>query len=143
MCYLKGRRSFAASSMFRLPAFVQLAGLLILTVGNSPIPAAEEQISTLRQRHSRLISSVQHYEARVAEQTAELSRMNRQQRHYDSDYAGDEDADEEGEDAVEDYPFNEEDVRREEEEVKELERKKRGLEERVSAMEQDINGVLR
>ncbi|KAF2436290.1 DASH complex, subunit Spc34 [Tothia fuscella] len=109
-----------------------------------PIPHAAEQITRLRQRHSRLTASINHYEARVAEQNAQLSRMNRQ-REYGSDYGGEDDAEDgaEGEEAVEDYPFTEEDMRREEEEVKELERKKRALEERVSGMEKDISGVLR
>lgn len=109
----------------------------------SPIPGTAEEIAKLRQRHNRLTASINHYEARVAEQNAQLSRMNRQ-REYGSDYA-DEEADEEveGDDAVEDYPFTEEDMKLEEEEIKELEKKKRALEERVSGMEKDISGVLR
>lgn len=93
----------------------------------------------MRQRFNRLTSSIQHYEARVEEQTAQLSRMNRQ-REFGSDYEGEDIGDEE---EVEETDFTVEDMRREEEEVKELERKKRGLEERVSNMEKDISGVLR
>jgi chromosome segregation ATPase len=105
----------------------------------SPIPGAAEKIAKYRQRYTRLTSSIQHYEARVGEQNAQLNRMNRQ-RDYGSDYGAEEDV-EADEEAAEDYPFTEEDMRMEEEEVKELERKKRTLEERVSNMEKDISGV--
>jgi hypothetical protein len=105
----------------------------------SPIPGATDKIASLRQRHRRLAGSIQHYEAKVAEQTSQLSRLNRS-RNYGSDY--------DGEEVVEEEPvtmeeFTEEDMRLEEEEIMELERKKRRLEERVSAMEKDINGVMR
>jgi uncharacterized protein YlxW (UPF0749 family) len=108
-------------------------------VMGSPIPDAVNKIASLRQRHRRLAGSIQHYEAKVAEQTSQLSRMNRS-RDYGSDY--------DGEEVVEDEPvalseFTEEDMRLEEEEILDLERKKRSLEERVSAMEKDINGVMR
>lgn len=98
-----------------------------------------EKIASLRQRHGRLAGSIQHYEAKVAEQASQLSRMNRS-RDYGSDY--------DGEEVVEEEPmasseFTEEDMRLEEEEIMELERKKRSLEERVSAMEKDIHGVMR
>jgi DNA repair exonuclease SbcCD ATPase subunit len=108
----------------------------------SPIPGAADEIAKLRQRHNRLTASINHYEARVAEQNAQLNRMNRQ-REFGSDYDDDEEGADEGDDAVEDYPFTEEDMKQEEEEIKELEKKKRALEERVSGMEKDISGVLR
>ncbi|TID22236.1 DASH complex subunit Spc34 [Venturia nashicola] len=107
--------------------------------GVYPIPGAVEKIASLWQRHRRLAGSIQHYEVKVAEQTSQLSRMNRS-RDYGSDYDGEEVAEEE---QVATSEFTEEDMRLEEEEILELERKKRSLEERVSAMEKDINGVMR
>ncbi|KAF2455297.1 DASH complex subunit Spc34 [Lineolata rhizophorae] len=111
-----------------------------------PMPGAAEKIVALRNRHHRLAASIEHYELKVAEQAAQLSRMNR---HRDF-------AMEEGEDdaaaaaaaeaeQVTDQPIymSEEDLKREEEEIKELERKKHGLEDRVSSMGRDITGVLR
>jgi len=105
----------------------------------SPIPGAVDKIASLRQRHRRLAASIQHYETKVAEQTSQLSRMNRS-RDYGSDYDGEETVEEE---PIATSEFTEEDMRLEEEEILELERKKRNLEERVSAMEKDINGVMR
>lgn len=108
-------------------------------VMRSPIPGAGDKIASLRQRHRQLAGSIHHYEAKVAEQTSQLSRMNRS-RDYGSDYDGEEIVEEE---SVPISEFTEEDMRLEEEEILELERKKRSLEERVSAMEKDINGVMR
>jgi predicted nucleic acid-binding Zn-ribbon protein len=94
----------------------------------------------LRQRYCRLEASLRHYEAQIAEQAEQLSKLNKP-RDYDSDYEGDGDPDVPEASAFEE--FTEEDMRREEEEILELERKKRGLEERVSNMEKDISGVTR
>jgi uncharacterized protein YlxW (UPF0749 family) len=99
-----------------------------------------EKIASLRQRHQRLATSINHYEERVAEQTAQLNRMNRP-RDFDDD-GSHEDTFATQQASLEDVQFTEEDMRREEEEVKELERKRRTLEERVSAMEKDISGVM-
>lgn len=93
----------------------------------------------LRQRHKQLEDSIEHYEYRIAEQTAQLSRMNRSRDFID-------DEPEEPEEEVEPpafQPMTEEDLRREEEEVRQLEKKKRGLEDRVHSMGRDISGVLR
>lgn len=128
-------RSCAVSSTFTVcPSEAGNANVI-----GSPIPGAVEKIASLRQRHRRLAGSLQHYEVKVAEQTSQLSRMNRS-RDYGSDY--------DGEEVVEEEPvpmseFTEEDMRLEEDEILELERKKRSLEERVTAMEKDINGVMR
>ncbi|KIW05560.1 uncharacterized protein PV09_03437 [Verruconis gallopava] len=105
-----------------------------------PIPGAAEKIAALRQRHQRLESSLRYYEAQIAEQAAQLSKLNRP-RDYGSDYDGEADLD--AQEALTFEDFTEEDMRREEEEIKELERKKRSLEERVSNMEKDISGVTR
>ena len=110
----------------------------LLTYFDSPIAGAAEQIATLRQRHRRLEGSLQHYETQIAEQAAQLSKLNKP-RDYGSDYDGEEDLPEAP--AFED--FTEEDMRKAEEEIEELERKKKGLEDRVSAMEKDISGVMR
>ena len=94
----------------------------------------------MRQRHKRLEQSIEHYEYRIAEQTAELSRLNRSR-----DYLDDEPEDvvepEAEPPAVE--PMTADELKREEEEVKQLEQKKRGLEDRVNSMGRDISGVLR
>lgn len=93
----------------------------------------------MRQRHSRLQASIEHYEYRLAEQTAQLSRMNRS-RNYVDDEAEEADAEVE---APAFQPMTEDDLRREVEAVRQLERKKRGLEDRVNSMGRDISGVLR
>lgn len=88
----------------------------------------------MRQRYSRLESSIEYYESRIAEQTAQLSKLSRSREYVDQEP-------EEAEIAP--PTMTEEDLRREEEEVRQLERKKRGLEDRVNSMGRDISGVLR
>lgn len=90
----------------------------------------------MRQRHSRLEASLDYYESRIAEQTEQLSKLNRS-RGYDDPPL--EDAGMETAAPI----MTEEDLRREEEEVRQLERKKKGLEDRVNSMGRDISGVLR
>lgn len=106
----------------------------------SPIAGAADQIAQLRQRHGRLEASLRHYEAQIADQAAQLSKLNKP-RDYGSDGDGEDDA------GVPDAPvfedFTVEDMRREEEEIAELEKKKKALEDRVSGMEKDISGVMR
>lgn len=93
----------------------------------------------MRQRHARLDASIEHYEYRIAEQTTQLSRMNRSR-----DYIDDEPEEiEAGPEAPAFQPMTSEDLKREEEEVRQLEKKKRGLEDRVNSMGRDISGVLR
>ncbi|KAK7712919.1 hypothetical protein SLS57_007663 [Botryosphaeria dothidea] len=102
------------------------------------IPGVNQKIAQLRQRHARLTSSIEHYELRVAEQQAQLARMNKPRDDYD-----DPPEEEPESEPEEEAPLTIEDLRREEEEVKELERKKRGLEDRVNSMGRDISGVQR
>jgi chromosome segregation ATPase len=90
----------------------------------------------MRQRHSRLEASVEYYEARIAEQTEQLARLNRS-RGYDNTEP------EEVEPETVAPIMTAEDLRQEEEEVRQLERKKKGLEDRVNSMGRDISGVLR
>jgi predicted nucleic acid-binding Zn-ribbon protein len=92
----------------------------------------------MRQRHRRLEGSLQHYEAQIADQAAQLSKLNKP-RDYGDDYDGEEEVPE----APVFEDFTEEDMRALEEEIEELERKKKGLEDRVTAMEKDISGVMR
>lgn len=88
----------------------------------------------MRQRYSRLESSIDYYESRIAEQTSQLSKMNRTREYVEP----------EAEEVESVAPvMTEDDLRREEEEVRQLERKKRGLEDRVNSMGRDISGVLR
>jgi hypothetical protein len=104
---------------------------------------AKEKIAALRARYSRVVTSLAHYEGKVARQARELERMNRP-----DDWDGDENDDgdeelqnEEGESG--NIEITEEDLRREEEGIRELERKKKELEDRVSGMERDLGGLLR
>lgn len=88
----------------------------------------------MRQRHSRLEASIEYYESRIADQTAQLSKLNRSREYTEH----------EPEELQQVTPImTEEDLRREEEEVRQLEQKKRGLEDRVNSMGRDISGVLR
>lgn len=110
----------------------------------SPIPGTSQKIDSLRARHQRLSESIAHYEERVADQAAQLARMNRSR---DFDDEEDEYAEAESQEQPEfgdgNYPMTEEDMRREEEEIRELEQKKKNLEERVGALGRDLTGVLR
>ncbi|KAF1949297.1 DASH complex, subunit Spc34 [Byssothecium circinans] len=104
-------------------------------LGVYPIPGAQERITAMRQRHSRLEASIEYYESRVARQTEQLSRLARSREYSDEPV-----------DVLSEHAapvMSEEDLRREEEEVRQLERKKRGLEDRVNSMGRDISGVLR
>ena len=105
----------------------------------SPIPNANERITSLRRRHQQLAANIAHYEGVVTEQTAQLQAMNRptSRTGHSDDGKIQEDA---GEVSI---PLTKEDLEREEQEVKELERKKRGLEERVEGMERDLGGLMR
>ena len=85
-------------------------------------------------------ASVEHYESRIAEQTAQLGRLNKSREYNGHDM---EEPEPEPEQTIMFQPMSEEDLRREEEEVRELERKKRGLEDRVHTMGRDISGILR
>jgi hypothetical protein len=87
----------------------------------------------MRQRHGRLEASIEYYESRIAEQTAQLSKLSRSREYVDHEPEG-----------VENMTpvMTEEDLRREEEEVRQLERKKRGLEDHVNSMGRDISGFL-
>ncbi|KAF2807895.1 acyl-CoA dehydrogenase NM domain-like protein [Mytilinidion resinicola] len=121
-----GYRTFDGTNRNDVDVEVLLEGAEKLC-GVYPIPGAREKIAALRQRHRRLEASIESYEIRVAEQNAQLSRMNRP-RDFD-------DEPEEEEPELEAPPgivVTEEDLRREEEEIRELERKKQGLEDRTA-----------
>jgi hypothetical protein len=87
----------------------------------------------MRQRHAQVIASVDYYEERLAEQTTQLGKLNRNR-----DYMDDEEPEPEPQDVP---PMTEEDLQREEEEMRQLERKKRDLEARVHSMSRDISGL--
>jgi hypothetical protein len=82
------------------------------------------------------------YEARVASQTAQLSRMNKGLDN--SQDHGEEDGDmiASAEPPREAAPITDNDLRAEEQAIIELEQKKRELEERVASMEKDLGGLL-
>ncbi|KAK7180190.1 hypothetical protein DPSP01_012050 [Paraphaeosphaeria sporulosa] len=103
-------------------------------LGVYPIPGAHDRIASLRQRHGRLEASIEYYESRIAEQAAQLSKLNRSREYVEHEP-------EEVENVA--HVMTEEDLRREEEEVRQLERRKRGLEDHVNSMGRDISGFLR
>lgn len=105
---------------------------------NSPVPGVRERITAIRQRHSRLESSIDYYENRIAKQTVQLGRLNRSR-----EYASEPEEAEAEPDVTVFQPMTQEDLLKEEEEVRQLERKKRVLEDRVNSMGRDISGVLR
>ncbi|KAH7081793.1 DASH complex subunit Spc34-domain-containing protein [Paraphoma chrysanthemicola] len=96
-------------------------------LGVYPIPGAQDKIAAMRQRHAQVTASIDYYEGRLAEQTVQLGRLNRNRDFIDDD------GDETAEEAPEALPLSEEDLRREEEEMRLLERKKRELEDRLRA----------
>jgi hypothetical protein len=87
------------------------------------------RVATLRQRHSRLASSIAYYEEKSADQAKQLSQLSKS----DNFTGGLED------DGESDEIFTEGDLRKAEQEMMELERKKQSLEERVTSMEKDLN----
>lgn len=107
------------------------------------VPGVPKRVEALRTRHGQLMSSLAHYEAKVAKQERDLGRMNK-----GDGWSGDEDYDNDGEktptsEADEEIEVTDDDLRREEEEIRELERRKKELEDRVSGMERDLGGLLR
>jgi hypothetical protein len=96
--------------------------------------SAQNKIAAMRQRHAQATASRDYYEGRLAEQTAQLVRLNRNRDLMDEE--------EEVEEAPQETLLpSEEDLRREEEEMRQLERKKRGLEKRAQSMSRDISGL--
>lgn len=115
--------------------------------GIYPIAGAPEKITSLRSRFEQLSSSIARYEARVAKQQAQLTKMSKRASGEYDDRGEDED-EKEDENVNEDMQAEElhvtqEDLDREMEEIRLLEEKKRVLEERVSGMENDLGGLLR
>lgn len=107
---------------------------------DSPVAGAKEKIASIRSRHREITDSLGPLEKRVADQAAELERINISQ-YNDSDYHyGPESADMTKSEAVE---VTDEDIERELEAIRELEAKKRRLESRVTGMERDLGGLLR
>jgi hypothetical protein len=108
-----------------------------------PVAGAPEKIISLRSRFEQLSSSIARYEARVAKQQAQLTKLNKR---ASGEYEDEDDEDEYGanDDAGrEEYNVTQEDLDRETEEIRQLEEKKRALEDRVSGMESDLGGLLR
>ncbi|KAF3763030.1 hypothetical protein M406DRAFT_49278 [Cryphonectria parasitica EP155] len=107
-----------------------------------PLPGALERIPTIRQRWSNQAATLGYYEAKVAEQTERLGRMNKRDEFGADQPEEDEDEDDAANDIVTDSMMTEEDLRKEEEEVRELEKKKRELQARLRAMDRDLGGLL-
>jgi uncharacterized protein YlxW (UPF0749 family) len=96
-----------------------------------------ERIKALRERHQELISSVEYYEEKVAEQTILLDRV-----HHPRD-SSEVDASVPARDTHARDSYTPDDFQKEEEEMRELEEKKRTLEDRVSGMQKDLGGLRR
>ncbi|KAI4634027.1 uncharacterized protein J4E87_001196 [Alternaria ethzedia] len=105
-------------------------------LGVYPIPGVHDKIAAMRQRHAQVSASLEYYENRLAEQQAQLGKLNRSR----GDYA-EEDMDELEEEPEPVVALTEEDLRREEEETRQLEKKKKELEDRVTSMSRDISGL--
>jgi len=86
-----------------------------------------QKINALRERHSRLRSSLSYYEELAATQAEQLSVLNKPR-----DFPVEEEEQEPEE------VWTAEDLRKEEDEVRELERKKKALEDRVAGYEADL-----
>ena len=111
--------------------------------GIYPVTGAPEKIVSLRSRFEQLSSSIARYEARVAKQQIQLTKLSKR---ASGDYGDEDDEDEDtaNDDAEkEEYHVTQEDLDRETEEIRQLEEKKRALEDRVSGMESDLGGLLR
>ncbi|KAH6658052.1 DASH complex subunit Spc34 [Truncatella angustata] len=98
-----------------------------------PLPGALERIPVQRSKYAQNLSTLAYYEAKVAEQTEALGRMNKDMWSEEED---DEEPEEEGSTIL-----TEDDLRREEDEVRELDGKKRELQRRLRAMEKDLAGL--
>ena len=111
-----------------------------------PIAGANEKITLLRSRFEQLSSSIARYEARVAKQQAQLTKMSKR---ASGEYEDEDDEEEDGEETgdantpAEDFHITQADLDKETEEIRLLEEKKRVLEDRVSGMENDLGGLLR
>ncbi|MCJ1274046.1 hypothetical protein MMC21_001840 [Puttea exsequens] len=115
--------------------------------GIYPITGAPERIASMRSRSEQLNSSIARYEGRIANQMAQLAKMNtHKDGSVDFEDEDDEDLDNRNvneTDSSHEMHVTEEDLRKEDEEIRELEKKKRVLEDRVSGMERDLGGLLR
>ena len=105
-----------------------------------PITGGHERITSLRSRFEQLNASISRYEDRVTQQSAQLTKLNKQKVGDDEDLRDDA---VEAVDAASETQVTAEDIKQETEEIEELEKKKRVLEERVKGMERDLGGLLR
>ncbi|EEA19629.1 hypothetical protein TMatcc_009765 [Talaromyces marneffei ATCC 18224] len=100
-----------------------------------PVAGAAEKIADLRYRYSQISESLVRLEARVADNTAELERMNEA---YDRDNEI-----EYQEPQQHDTQVTDDDIERELKEIRQLERRKQVLEDRVTGMSRDLGGLMR
>lgn len=118
--------------------FLYLLRPSLIYVCDSPVSGAAETISNLRYRYAQVTDSLEQLDARVAENTAELERINQA---YDKDK--DFDFAEQQQQQQPETNVTDEDIERELEEIRELERRKRTLEERMTGIDRDIGGLMR
>ncbi|KAK2757961.1 hypothetical protein FQN54_004367 [Arachnomyces sp. PD_36] len=128
----------SGSASSRIPRGEINVEVLLKGAEKFPVAGAKEKIYSLRSRHMQIVESTERLQARVAEQSAQLERMNHSQ-SYASD--GEEMSAEVSQ--PESTNVTDEDLEREMEEIRELEKKKRQLEARVSGMERDLGGLMR
>ncbi|KAF2711743.1 acyl-CoA dehydrogenase NM domain-like protein [Pleomassaria siparia CBS 279.74] len=128
-----GYRTFDGSNRNDVDVETLLEGAEKL-LGVYPIPGVRERIAAMRQRHARLEASIEHYEYKIAEQTTQLSKVNRSR-----DYIEDEPEAIDAETQAPAFqPMTSEDLQREDDEVRQLEKKKKGLEDRQNTLRKNI-----
>ena len=96
----------------------------------------------MRNGYKQVAESVAVYEAKVASQTTQLDRMNKN--FDDGQHLNDGEEDMMGFSGphYEVALVDDEELRAEEQAISDLEQKKRALEERVASMEKDLHGLL-
>ncbi|KAL9109632.1 MAG: hypothetical protein Q9227_005669 [Pyrenula ochraceoflavens] len=95
-----------------------------------PLPGVPEKITALRNQYEQALRGVEHYAERVAQQVAQLDKLNNE-RASGIAQEDENEEDQEAEAATEEIEVTDEMLLAEQEEIREIEQKKRTLEERV------------
>ena len=108
----------------------------------SPIEGASGHLASLQTRYDNIVSSIASYEAKVAEQTAQLERINRSKANKKDRSMAMHGV---GRQTVmpKRKKVSADNIQTEETELKDLKERKRTLEDRISGMERDLGGLSR
>ena len=110
----------------------------------SPIEGVSGRLALLRARYENVASSIESYEAKVAEQTAQLERMNRSKANKrDQNMKLNRATRPNATPKPKKKTVSISEFQTEETELKDLEERKRTLEDRISGMERDLGGLSR